>query len=732
MVTNRFTATSPAGVGVYLAQELTELGAVDVVERPIGVQFSGDLGLAYRICLWSRLANRVILELGSYAAQTGDELYEAACEIDWLAHVPEGRSLMVDFAGRSSDVRNPQFGALRVKDAIVDQHHAKGRTRPTVDVKSPDIRIHARLSKGMVSLGIDLSGESLHRRGYRLDGGFAPLKENIAAAALWAADWPAKSRESEALIDPMCGSSTLLLEGALMALDIAPGLNRKGYGFDRWAGHDLSQWLAIRAEAEERRRAASDRAIEIRGYDGDIQAVRRSQESIQRLGLENTVRLRCKDLAAVTRPTHRDLPRGLVVVNPPWGERMGSIDSLPPLYNRLGQIMSDEFKGWRSVVLTSELDLGKAIGLRAIKKHRFHNGRLELHCLQFDLSVDNKFRSLAQYALRQPSEPADVELPTLTEGAAMVMNRLRKNYRRLKPWIERERISNYRLYDADIPEYAAAIDIYEGHLHIAEYAAPKSIPEETARRRLNDVVLGAQHYAGLPSADSIAIKRRQRQRGAGQYQKLGAIADRLVVREGRIKALVNLHDYLDTGLFLDHRPLRSWIAREAKGRHFLNLFSYTGVATLHAAAGGATTSASVDASATYLDWFKANLALNGFSERQHRGVRSDVRTWLAKDTRHYDLIMLDPPSFSNSKGARDFDVQADHESLLELAMARLSSEGVLYFSTNRRRFELSESVTARWCVENVTAPSIPEDFSRHQRIHACWRLKHLRPDAEKA
>ena len=202
-----------------------------------------------------------------------------------------------------------------------------------------------------------------------------------------------------------------------MALDIAPGLNRKGYGFDGWAGHDLSQWRAIKAEAEERRRAASDRAIEIRGYDGDIQAVRRSQESIQRLGLENTVRLRCKDLAAVTRPTHRDLPRGLVVVNPPWGERMGSIDSLPPLYNRLGQLMSDEFKGWRGVVLTSELDLGKAIGLRAIKKHRFQNGRLELHCLQFDLSVDNEFRSLAQRALRQPSEPADVEPPTLTEGA---------------------------------------------------------------------------------------------------------------------------------------------------------------------------------------------------------------------------------------------------------------------------------------------------------------------------
>ena len=732
MVTHRYTATCPAGVGVYLAQELAALGASDVVERPVGVQFSGDLALAYRACMWSRLANRVILELGSYPARTGDCLYEAACEIDWLAHVPDGRSFMVDLAGRSSDVRNTQFGALRIKDAIVDQHRARGRTRPTVDIKSPDLRIHARLSKGAVSVGIDLSGESLHRRGYRLDGGLAPLRENIAAAALWAADWPARGREGEALIDPMCGSSTLLLEGALMALDHAPGLARLRFGFDGWAGHDLSQWRAIKGEAEERRRAASDSPVEIRGYDGDIQAVRRSQENIQRLGLESKVRLRCKDLAAVTRPTHRDLSRGLLVVNPPWGERMGSPDSLPLLYNRLGQLMREQFEGWQGVVLTSKLELGKAIGLRANKKHRFHNGRLELHCLQFDLNADNEFRLFEQHSVRRADEPAGAHPPKLTEGAEMVMNRLRKNYRRLKPWIVRENISNFRLYDADIPEYAAAIDVYDGRLHVAEYAAPKSVPTEAARRRLNDVVLGVQHYADMSSAGSIAVKRRQRQKGRDQYHRLSNTGDRLVVREGNIKTFVNLHDYLDTGLFLDHRPLRSWIAREAKGRHFLNLFSYTGVATLHAAAGGAITSTSVDASATYLNWFKDNLALNGFSERQHRGVRSDVRTWLATDTRYYDLIMLDPPSFSNSKGENDFDVQKDHDTLLDLAMARLSSDGALYFSTNRRRFELSESVMARWHVDNVTTLSIPEDFSRNPRIHCCWRLQHPQYSLENA
>ena len=211
MVIHQYLATCPAGVGVYLAQELEQLGAASVVERPSGVTFEGALGLAYRVCLWSRLANRVILQFEGVKADTADGLYEAAMSIDWLQHLAPGRSLAVDFSGRSSDIRNEQFGARRVKDAIVDQCRQRGVERPSVDLREPDVRIHARLHRGQFSLGVDLSGESLHRRGYRLDGGLAPLKENIAAAALWAAEWPAMSEAGQALIDPMCGSSTLLL-----------------------------------------------------------------------------------------------------------------------------------------------------------------------------------------------------------------------------------------------------------------------------------------------------------------------------------------------------------------------------------------------------------------------------------------------------------------------------------------------------------------------------------------
>ena len=722
-MTHSFLATCPAGVGVYLAQELEGLGAQQIVERPVGVSFEGGVGLGYRACLWSRMANRIILQLGAAPASSGDELYEATRGIDWTAHLGANGSLLVDFAGRSADIRNAQFGAQRIKDAIVDQFREKGLGRPSVDLKQPDVRVSARLSKGRLILGIDLSGESLHRRGYRLDGGVAPLRENIAAAALWAAGWPERSQRGEALLDPMCGSATLLLEGALMALDRAPGLSRQRFGFHGWVGYDEDQWRAVRSDAEERAVAVPANQLEIRGYDGDMQAVRRCQDNIGRLGLEDIVRIRCKDLAMVSRPTHRDLSRGVLVTNPPWGERMGQRDALPHLYNALGERMSEEFDNWLAVVLTSDLSLGKALGLRANKRHRFHNGRLDLHCLQFQLGAENRFRTLQQEAERG-SEAQSTVPRVLSQGGQMVANRLRKNLKRLTPWLRREDVTCYRVYDADIPEYAAAIDVYEGRLHIAEYAAPKEIPEQKAAERFAQLVEGAREVFEVGAAGEIAVKQRLRQKGRDQYQRLETTRERIVVREGRVKALVNLHDYLDTGLFLDHRPLRAWLGRDASGGHFLNLFSYTGVATLHAALGGATTSTSIDSSATYLEWFKANLALNGLSDRQHRGVRADVRDWLSEETRTYDLIMVDPPSFSNSKGQADFDVQRDHFSLLELAMARLSDGGVLYFSTNHRKFVLDPAVQQTWQVQDVTQGSIPEDFSRNHRIHACWRLTH--------
>ena len=726
MSSYEFLATCPSGVGVYLAEELKALGAQHIVERPVGVAFTGGLAVGYRVCLWSRMANRLVVQLASSEVDSADSLYEAVGAIDWLAQMSAKGSLSVDFSGRASWMRNAQFGAQRVKDGIVDQFRNAGLGRPSVDIKQPDVRVVARLSKGKLALGIDLSGDSLHRRGYRLDGGLAPLKENIAAAALWASGWHWRSREGESLVDPMCGSATLLLEGAMMALDLAPGRYRQRFGFEHWKGHNPEQWLAVRGDAESKGQLRRP-PIEIRGYDGDISAVRRAQENIARLGLEDIVRIRCKSLADVKKPTHRPMPAGLVVMNPPWGERMGEKAALPHLYSTIGHVMSREFDGWRGVVLTSEIELGKAVGLRADKRHRFQNGPLELHCLQFGLDDSNQYRPLrpsSDAAVKGDEQGSTLAAPVLSAHAQTLANRLRKNLRKLKPWLAREQVSCFRVYDADIPEYSVAIDCYEGSVHVAEYVAPREIPEAKAAERLEVVLDAVQAVFEISDRSAIALKQRKRQKGKSQYGRLDDLSERMIVHEGPVKALVNLHDYLDTGLFLDHRPLRTWIRREAKGGHFLNLFSYTGVATLHAALGGAITSTSVDASSTYLKWFQANLALNGLSERQHRSERADVRDWLATDKRFYDLIMLDPPSFSNSKDQADFDIQSDHTSLLALAMARLNEKGALYFSTNRRRFKLDPAISERWVVVDVTRDSIPPDFSRPSPIHLCWRLTH--------
>lgn len=727
MTVYRYLATCPTGIGTLLMQELASLGAEELIEKPVGVSFSGDLALAYRVCLWSRLANRVVLQLSHQEIDSAEGLYQMVGTINWRAHLSEKSTFMVNFSGRAQWMRNAQFGAQKVKDAIVDQFRAAGLTRPSVELQQPDVCITARLAKGRVTLGIDLSGDSLHRRGYRLDGGLAPVKENVAAAALWAAEWPARADAGQALIDPMCGSGTFLLEGALMALDYAPGLLRQRFGFTAWLGHDVAQWSAIKGEAEARK-CAHARAIEIRGYDADIRAVRRAQENIARLGLENVVRIRCKSLAEVKRPTHRAMPCGLLVMNPPWGERMGEDKALPHLYAAIGDLMSREFIGWEGLVLTSDLSLGKAIGLRAHRRRRIHNGRLELHCLQFELNADNRFKPMAESGTSGASASEGAETLgheiSLSDGPLALANRLKKNLRRLKPWVKGDDIHCYRLYDRDIPEYSVAIDWYDGHLHVAEYQAPKAISVDRAAAHLQEVLDAVQVVFNITDRSNIALKTRSRQRGRDQYQRIAREDERIVVREGPAKVLVNLRDYLDTGLFLDHRPLRHWVGRESRGKHFLNLFSYTGVATVHAALGGAATSTSVDASATYLEWFRANLALNGLSERQHRSVKADVRQWLQEDQRLYDVIMLDPPSFSNSKGHLDFDVQTDHRGLIDSAMARLKPDGVLYFSTNRQKFELDAALPAKWLLEDMTKASIPPDFSRSKRIHHCWQIRH--------
>ena len=723
-----YFATCPKGLESLLLQELQQLEVENPKETIGGVYFSGPLITAYRCCLWSRLANRILLVLSVADCRNLDDYYQAINAIDWQQHFDLDNTFAIDFSGGMREIKHSHFGALKAKDAIADYFTDRHGRRPNIDAKRPDVLVNVRINKGKVTVAIDLSGESLHKRGYRESGGLAPLKENLAAAIAMRADWPGVAARGGALYDPMCGSGTLLIEAALMSANIAPGLLRLYWGFDNWKGHDKKQWQAVYQEAE----AIKDSALqkqwpEIRGYDASPKAVDIANRNIENAGLAGKVRVLRKELAKFVKPTHSTVDYGLVLTNPPYGERLGEVDSLVHLYRHLGQKLKQQFVGWKAGVFTGNPDLGKQMGLRSSKQYQFYNGPIASKLLMF--SVEDKFFVEGKPAPAPTGSDVipDINVDTsqpLTAGAEMFANRLKKNRKQLAKWKKQNDINCYRLYDADMPEYAVAVDDYNGQIHVAEYAAPASVKPEAAAQRLRDVM------AAIPAAldvdpKQVVLKQRQRQKGTSQYQRHGSEQVFQEVQEGQAKLLVNLSDYLDTGLFLDHRVVRLAVAERAKGQRFLNLFCYTATASVHAALGGATFTDSVDLSSTYLDWAKKNFALNGLSEVNHRTHRADVREWLKACENTYDLILLDPPTFSNSKKMDGtLDIQRDQLELIDDVMKLLAKDGVLIFSNNHRKFKLDDAVSETYQVEDKTRWSLDKDFQRSAKIHQCWFIKH--------
>ena len=726
---SQWFATCPKGLEALLATELSTLGASATRETVAGVYFDGPLSLAYRACLWSRLANRILWPQASLAADDADELYRSLSNIAWDDLFDPKRSFAIDFSGENLNIRNTQFGAQRSKDAVVDWFTANRGMRPQVQRRSPDVRLNIRLVRSQAHLSIDLSGGSLHQRGYRTEAGAAPLKENLAAAILLRADWPGLAARGGALIDPMCGAATLLIEGAMMVADIAPGLGRQRFGFEGLRQHNPEQWQALVSDAKGRARRSRERELpEIRGYDADPGVVRKAQENIARMGLEKVVRVGCKTLAELKKPSHKPLPSGLLVCNPPYGERLGEKESLVYLYRELGEAMVREFPDWHAAIFTSDLELGRAIGLRSHKRYALFNGAIAANLLLFDLH-NNNLRDLTP-ATPAASATAGEPAEGLSEGARMFANRIVKNRKRLKSWVRREQIDCYRLYDADMPEYAVAVDMYADRVHVAEYQAPRGVNPDAAARRLEEVRAALPGALGVPP-EAIAYKQRARQRGLQQYEKQSSSGEMFSVREGKARLLVNLLDYLDTGLFLDHRPLRLRIASEAQGKDFLNLYSYTGSATVHAALAGARSTTSIDMSNTYLSWLRKNLAHNGLDETRNTVCKADCLPWLQSETRQYELVLLDPPSFSNSKSMDDsFDVQRDQVELVRAAMSVLSKDGQLYFSNNRRGFKLAQELLDEFDCEDITGATLDPDFQRNRKIHCCWSLRHRGTDTQ--
>ncbi len=729
----QFYITCADRLAPYVVEELRALN-IEGKQKATGVIFEGEVRDAYRAALWIRCGSRLLLQLKEGDFKDLDTLYRELSLFPWSSHMTEDNTFATHVTTRRNPKIHTHFAALRVKDAIADYFSDLMGTRPDVDTDAPELRFHLHIDENRYTLYLDFSGDPLHKRGFRTEQGVAPIRENLAAALLYRSNWPEKAAQNEDFIDPLCGAGTILIEAALMARDVAPGLYRHEFGFMHWRRFEAAIWHEVRAEAEARAKAGELR------YEGKLLGI---EQSARMIGITkaNADRARVlKNMKFIHKPfqaVEKDgaYERGLIVTNPPYGERLGEKEELIKTYQDLGDWMR-QYEGFTAGVITSDIELGRVMGIRAEKRNKFFNGPLDCTYLQF--SIEPQYFVDREIADQREEERLAEEL--FADGGEDFKNRLLKNRRQIERWAKRENISCYRLYDADLPDFNVAIDRYGDSMVIYEYAPPKSVDRERAAERIKKIERIVPLVFDEIDPRNIHLKVRERQRGKQQYEKQDSERNFKQVWEGDAKLLVNLTDYLDTGLFLDHRLVRQLIRESAKGKRFLNLYSYTASATVHAANGGASMTLSVDLSRNYLDWAERNLRLNEHSVGgKHQLQHADVAEWLDRriekmrrkplmkqGEEKFDLIFMDPPTFSNSKQMEGvLDIQRDHVMLINQAMRLLDRDGFLIFSTNLRRFKLDESLSERFIIEDRSKATLPEDFRRNPKIRQCYIIKHL-------
>ena len=720
-----FFATSAANQGDLIAEEARKAGAERVRVTPSGVDFEGSLETGYRFCFETRISSRLLMGLFVDDDIISDkELEEATAMLPWEEYIDPTKTLKVTCTTQNCRyITNSHYGALKVKDGIVERIREKfNGERPYIEIHEPDLTVHVHIEDTTVKWYVDFSGENLSMRGYRGEQTEALLKEHLAAALIGRSEWRKSVNDGNPLpfYDPFCGSGTIAVEAALMATDTAPGLLRKKpYPFESLPNFDKEAFDRVVEEAEERRRKAIDeRDISIFASDISRTAVEISKAAALKAGVYDFISFSVQDFTKLEKPP---VSKGCIVTDPPYGERM-TVRDIDLLYENTGKVLQNVFKGWDATILTGNSELLSNIDMKPDRTNPLFNGGIMCQAAHYHIFTDEEREAMMQKALEKKKQR---QAEPLTPGAEMAYNRLMKNLKEITPLMKEQGVECYRIYDADMPEYSASIDIYMGKwVVVSEYAAPDTIDPEDAKRRLGELVRATEKATGIDE-DFIYVKERSRQKGKGQYTRLAANNKMMVARENGVRFLVNFTDYLDTGIFLDHRPVRMMIQEMAKDKRFLNLFCYTGTATLNAIKGGALSTVSVDASSTYLAWMEENLKLNGYSTVFGNLLyKSDVIDWLWDTYDKFDLIFCDPPTFSNSKDRRgSFDVQRDHVKLIDAAAMHLSPGGTLIFSNNYRKFKLDPEVMEKYVVEDITEKTIGDDFKRDMKIHHCYLIR---------
>ncbi|MBB1300375.1 MULTISPECIES: bifunctional 23S rRNA (guanine(2069)-N(7))-methyltransferase RlmK/23S rRNA (guanine(2445)-N(2))-methyltransferase RlmL [unclassified Pseudoalteromonas] len=702
-----FIALTSIGIENLLVDELTDIGAT-VTKQTVGsVRFDADTTLAQKVCLMSRFATRVLMLIEEKEGVNNKEsLYNFARSQPWQEWFGPTQTFAVDFNGTNDSLKNTQFSGLVIKDAIVDYFNDLFEQRPNVDKQDANVRVVARLSRQGVAMYIDYSGPRLSERGYREGQGKAPIKEHLAAALIKRSGW--LENVQQPLFDPCCGAGTILIEAAGMARNEAPGLFREGFAFERLPSFRIAKYKELK---EQLTAQITDPKLWLIGHDNDANVLSKAVDNARRADLGDVIKFKQSDATKLTSVAK--LP-GVVISNLPYGERIGSMAELVSLHSALGTGFKKHFNNWKLALLGMDESLFKLLKLVKLKRYKFKNGPLDV------------VLNLYQLDDKQVSQTTEDKPALNFEGSMSFANRVKKNKQGLKNWLKQNDVQAYRVYDADIPEYNVAVDIYGDSAVIFEYAAPKEIDDVTAHKRLQDVIsLTSQQLNIAPG--NIAVKVRKKQKGEEQYTPMAKQNRTQVVEEFGAKFKVNLFDYLDTGLFLDHRLARRYIQENAKDKRFLNLFAYTGTASVHAALGGAKAITTVDLSKTYLKWGQDNFDLNNISNTRYRFEQADCLKWLEHATSQYDLIFLDPPTFSNSKRMKDaFDVQNDHIKLLTWVKKILSPSGTLIFSNNMRGFTMDEVglIGLGLKAVNISEQTISPDFKRNKKIHNSWLITH--------
>ncbi|MBC8350648.1 MAG: bifunctional 23S rRNA (guanine(2069)-N(7))-methyltransferase RlmK/23S rRNA (guanine(2445)-N(2))-methyltransferase RlmL [Planctomycetes bacterium] len=722
-------ATTAFGLEAVVKRELAVLGYEARIGDPGRIHFCGDASAICRANLWLRTADRVLVQVASFEAADFDALFETTKALPWASWIPKDGQFPVIGRSLKSQLTSVPACQRATKKAIVESLRAAYDVE-TLPETGAIYKVEIALLNDQATLTIDTTGPSLHKRGYRLQAAEAPIKETMAAAMIQLSFW----NRDRPFLDPFCGSGTLAIEAALIGRNIAPGMARS-FPAESWPQLADQLWLDARQEASDLKLPPFEERLV--GTDIDQHALYAARQNAERAGVAEHVHFQRRSFASLA--TQRKY--GCLVTNPPYGERIGEQREWRELYQSMPEVLRT-LPTWSHFIITSYPDFESLIQRPADRRRKLYNGRIECTYYQFhgprpdvgrdvdqtkeSSAVETETTATVREVLRRKAIASPVFGGITDKGreqAELFRSRLKKRARHFRRWPTKQGITCYRIYERDIPEIPLIVDRYEDHLHITEYERPHERDLGQHADWLDLMVQTAGESLDV-AREKIFFKRRERQRGTKQHEHLARREYEIKVNEGDLQFIVNLSDYVDTGLFLDHRIARSMVREEAAGTNFLNLFAYTGAFSVYAASGGAARTTTVDWTRNYLEWAERNMLTNGFDGPQHRYLRNDARGFLRDPGRaeKYDLAVVDPPTFSNSKRTEeDWDIQRDHVGLLSGVIRLMAPGGIIYFSTNFRRFKLDEASLSVNQIHEISKRTVPEDF-RNRRIHRCWRL----------